>query len=317
MSDRIHKSGCRTYKVVFIMTVTPSAINKNLRKSNIEFEFFHFNKLVLSKNSKIEKYLHFKSLECKEYRKGLENLLDGDQGGFEHGGLSGLYNTFQNLPRYNSTRLCGWNNLLSNAFDHISSRSSLKDALIVDFLAGSGTLAKRVRQLLSGETPNIIGIDVSKKMVECALDSNEAVFWASHEVHPFKNEMADITIAAYGFHHVPLTQRRSFVSAMHRPLKKGGLCIIHDFEEGSATARWYSEIIHLNRPEGHPYPHVTKGELRDLLTPNFQNTTTKYLYDPFYLEGKEAKMLDKLVEQGLEEYQKGKCKTIKSLADLG
>ena len=37
----------------------------------------------------------------------------------------------------------------------------------------------------------------------------------------------------------------------------------------------------------------------------------------FYLEGKEAENLDKLVEHGLKEYQKGKCKIIKSLADLG
>ncbi len=36
----------------------------------------------------------------------------------------------------------------------------------------------------------------------------------------------------------------------------------------------------------------------------------------YYLEGREAKELDKLVEEGLREYRKGRCKTIKSLADL-
>jgi len=36
----------------------------------------------------------------------------------------------------------------------------------------------------------------------------------------------------------------------------------------------------------------------------------------FYLLGKEAKKLDKLVKEGLREYRKGKCKSIKSLADL-
>ncbi len=36
----------------------------------------------------------------------------------------------------------------------------------------------------------------------------------------------------------------------------------------------------------------------------------------YYLKGKEAKELDKLVEEGLREYRAGKCKTIKSLADL-
>jgi len=36
----------------------------------------------------------------------------------------------------------------------------------------------------------------------------------------------------------------------------------------------------------------------------------------FYLKGKEADKLDKLIREGLKEYQEGKCKTIKSLADL-
>ncbi len=36
----------------------------------------------------------------------------------------------------------------------------------------------------------------------------------------------------------------------------------------------------------------------------------------YYLTGKEADKLDKLVKDGLRDYRKGKCKTIKSLADL-
>ena len=36
----------------------------------------------------------------------------------------------------------------------------------------------------------------------------------------------------------------------------------------------------------------------------------------YYLKGKRAKDLDKLVKEGLRDYRKGKCKSIKSLADL-
>lgn len=36
----------------------------------------------------------------------------------------------------------------------------------------------------------------------------------------------------------------------------------------------------------------------------------------YYLTGKEAEEVDKLVHEGLKEYNEGKCKTIKSLADL-
>lgn len=37
----------------------------------------------------------------------------------------------------------------------------------------------------------------------------------------------------------------------------------------------------------------------------------------YYLKGKDAEKLDKLVEEGLKDYREGKCKTAKSLADLG
>lgn len=36
----------------------------------------------------------------------------------------------------------------------------------------------------------------------------------------------------------------------------------------------------------------------------------------YYLKGKAAKALDKLVERGLKDYRAGKTKTLKSLADL-
>jgi hypothetical protein len=36
----------------------------------------------------------------------------------------------------------------------------------------------------------------------------------------------------------------------------------------------------------------------------------------FYLKGKKAEELDKLVEEGLRDYRKEKCKPIRSLADL-
>lgn len=36
----------------------------------------------------------------------------------------------------------------------------------------------------------------------------------------------------------------------------------------------------------------------------------------YYLTGKAARDLDKLVDEGLREYQAGKCRAIKSLADL-
>ena len=40
------------------------------------------------------------------------------------------------------------------------------------------------------------------------------------------------------------------------------------------------------------------------------------VYPTYQLKGKAATDLDKLVKEGMKEYRAGKCKTIKSLADL-
>lgn len=52
---------------------------------------------------------------------------------------------------------------------------------------------------------------------------------------------------------------------------------------------------------------MTLKEYRDLL---------KRSAPTYYLKGKAAERLDKLVKDGLKEYKEGKTKTIKSLADL-
>ena len=36
----------------------------------------------------------------------------------------------------------------------------------------------------------------------------------------------------------------------------------------------------------------------------------------YYLKGRAAEKLDRLVEEGLKDYRAGRCKTVKSLADL-
>lgn len=260
-------------------------------------QIIDFNRMLFLNNFWLEKYLQLHNISCASEKLGIQNLLNMDQGGFDHGDLSGLYTSFQNSPRYSSTRLCGWNNLLSIAFNALQESDALQNGLILDFLAGSGTLSKKVKQLLPNNRPNVIGIDVSKKMVERAQDYQEIVFWGSHEFNPFKQKIADVAIAAYGFHHVPIEERNNFVLSMQKTLKKGGVCILHDFEEHSPTAQWYSKIIHLYRSVGHPYPHVTDDHLTKLLNPHFEAVEIKYLYDPFYLESKEGQDVQSLKQE--------------------
>jgi len=58
-----------------------------------------------------------------------------------------------------------------------------------------------------------------------------------------------------------------------------------------------------------------KGELVILPLREYEELCRRAV-PTYYLKGKEAEELDKLVEEGLKEYRAGKCKKIKSLADL-
>jgi len=62
-------------------------------------------------------------------------------------------------------------------------------------------------------------------------------------------------------------------------------------------------------------PDLIKGGVVILPLKEYQKLY-KRAVPTYYLSGKEAKELDKLVEEGLREYREGKCKSIESLADL-
>ena len=85
---------------------------------------------------------------------------------------------------------------------------------------------------------------------------------------------------------MPENERLSFVSSMYDVLKYEGICLLHDFVEGTSTEKFYSECIHKYRPNGHPYKHFTEDSFVNLMRPYFKEIETKLLYDPFYLEGR-------------------------------
>lgn len=56
---------------------------------------------------------------------------------------------------------------------------------------------------------------------------------------------------------------------------------------------------------------IKKELIREFILPVLRQATPTY-----YLKGKEAKKIDRLVEEGLKAYRRGKTRIIKSLADL-
>lgn len=206
-----------------------------------------------------------------------------DSGGFGHGAVSVKYNHYRLHPRYVNTRDTGVVNLLNIMAKHSELTS---DSVVIDFLAGSGYLAKKLKQYWTQSTPpKVFGIDVSSSMVQQAGVNQEVVIRSYHGGHLFRDGSADYAISCYGTHHIPSEERENFVKAAYEVLKPGGKFILHDFEENSPTARWYSEVIHNYRLCGHPYKHFEQSEIIGLLGKYFSHAEVVKVYDPFVLDG--------------------------------
>lgn len=245
------------------------------------------NKIIIQKFQNITHWININSISIVAKNNKHFEKMKYDQGGFNHHDMSNLYSKLQCDPRYSKTRLLGYRNIFSLLLnDDTSIDNNIIKPLIIDFLAGSGTVSKRVKQLFIKNIPYVIGLDVSSQMCINAYSKKEIVFWSRHDSHLFRDNIADYVLAAYGFHHVPVHERTQFVNNMKKTLKKGGICLLHDFDEVSASSRFYSELIDINRPCGHKYQHFSSDSMRRLLSTNFNDYDVQYIYDPFYLESK-------------------------------
>ena len=88
---------------------------------------------------------------------------------------------------------------------------------------------------------------------------------------------------AYGSHHIEPSNRQQAVNESFRVLKPGGTFVLHDFEENSAVARWFANVVDRYSATGHKYKHFTQKEMKELFT---EAGFTKILvgegmYDPF------------------------------------
>ena len=283
-------------------------MKKNSLKTNVQSSelldsrykpHLDFNENIILCCPNLREWINDSVFTNDDYQKSLEQLEKIDHGGFNHNDLSSQYSNFQTDKRYGSTRLVGWKNLFSLLINSTSPQQKDTNGLILDFLSGSGTLSQRASQIWHSFPPQIMGIDTSFKMCQEAKKNNAAVFWGSHDLHPFKSSCADACVAAYGFHHVPEGERKAFVRSMALTLSETGVCLLHDFVEGSSSSRLYSELIHAYRNNGHHYKHFTTDEFHSLLHPHFFNVEIHHIYDPFYLEGEKGQSIESLKREFL------------------
>lgn len=198
---------------------------------------------------------------------------------FEDAAGGGRGESYRSAQRDPTVRLHGIRQLLALAAPAGGWRPG---DVLLDVLGGDGTLARAVR----GDRPVVLTSDLSPGMVAAAQRLGLPAVRQPAQALRLRDAAVDGVLLAYGTHHVPVPDRPAAVAEAHRVLRPGGRLVLHDFEQPSPVSRWFAEVVHPYSWTGHPYPHFTEPELRDLLVgAGFAEVRVRRLYDPFRLTG--------------------------------
>ncbi|WP_158716983.1 class I SAM-dependent methyltransferase [Streptomyces rimosus] len=154
----------------------------------------------------------------------------------------------------------------------------------LDLLAGDGLLTRALRVLAPQVRDGVVSSDIARTMVTAALAAGLPAIRQDARFLFMRSATMDAVILAYGSHHVPSDDRTTVFLEAARVLRPGGRFVVHDFEEGSPSARWFSEAVHRHSAAGHPYRHFTAEELRrGLGAAGLREIRVHRVYDPFIM----------------------------------
>ena len=158
--------------------------------------------------------------------------------------------------------------------------------IVLDAMGGNGTLTRAMRRIAPFTVPFIVTSDASPMMIADALVQGLPAIRQPVQVLMFGDCTLDGVILAYGTHHIPPQDRLAAFKELHRTVKPGHRVVIQDFEEGSPTARWYSELLHEYTVTGHDCRHFTREGLMELCgEAGFADVRIVEVYDPFVVQG--------------------------------
>lgn len=156
---------------------------------------------------------------------------------------------------------------------------------ILDVLGGDGTFA-RFCKTLGHHAPTIYTADISKFMIDaCHAQALPCVRQPATR-SLFRDDVLDGVLIAYGSHHLDGEARRLAVREAHRTLRAGGRLVLHDFEIGGRSAKWFDSVVHPYSRTGHPHAHFSRPEMFHLLTSaGLRDIRVFEICDPFTLHG--------------------------------
>ncbi|MGW1671592.1 class I SAM-dependent methyltransferase [Streptomyces sp. NPDC002324] len=155
-------------------------------------------------------------------------------------------------------------------------------AVVLDILGGDGTLARAVAELGGKATSGITMLtsDISGEMIKEALTQGlPAVRQAADFLFVCEGSV-DAVLLAYGTHHIASQDRPAAVREALRAVRPGGRVVLHDFDEASPMARFFTQVVHQWSPGGHDYPHFTRDGLVRLFAESATPAQVLDVYDP-------------------------------------
>lgn len=132
----------------------------------------------------------------------------------------------------------------------------------------------------------MITSDIAGHMVADALNAGLPAIRQRAQFLFLRDDSVDAVLLAYGTHHIPREDRQLACREGARVLRPGGRLVLHDFEEGSPTAIWFSEVVDRYSNAGHAYDHFSQAEFyRCCVQGGLHSVSVQQIYDPLITTG--------------------------------